>query len=1037
MFSKFFIERPIFAAVLSIVIVLLGAIAIKDLPIQEYPTITPPTIVVQAVYPGADSQTLSKTVAAPLEEAINGVENMIYMTSTASPSGIMTLSVVFAIGTDPNIAKVDVNNRVQTAINRLPEAVRVQGISVRERSPDILKVFAFTSKGNKHDPTYISNYLLVNVLDDIKRVHGIGDAVIFGSKDYSIRVWLKPDKLAAYGLSPQDVADAVKNQNEQFAAGRIGQEPTKDKPVFTYTVLTKGRLKNTKEFENIIIRSNPDGSALRLKDVAKVGLGAERYYIDSNYRGSKAVAMGLWLSAGANALEVSKNVDKAMKELSKRFPKDLEYKDVYDISNFVKTSVEEVVYTLLISIILAVIIIYMFLGTIRATTIPVLAIPVSIVGTFAGFYAAGFSINLLTLFGLVLAIGLVVDDAIIVIENIDRILKSEDISPKEAAIKSMKEITNPIIAIVLILDAVFIPASFIGGFSGKMYQQFALTIATSVTISGIVALTLTPALCALILRRGGVRETRFSKAFYSIFNRLTNRFTESVKHMIKFSFLGLLAFLFVIGATVFLSKQLPTGLVPEEDKGDIMLMYYLIPGASLDRTVAVQGAIDNVIKNNRNIDGDVYVSGIDLMTFAYKTDAGIGFAHLIDWKKRKESSWGIIRQLMMQFSQNRDAFIMALNPPPIMGMSITGGFEMYIQDRTGGDIQLLNKYVKEIVAKANKDKRLMMVRSTLNTSVPQYKITVDRQKAKALNVPIENIFATLQSTFGTYYINDFNLFGRTFHVNMQSEGDFRGSLKNYSSIFVKSQTGKLIPVSTLIKAKRVVGPDVVQRFDMFTAANITGQAKMGYTSGDAMNAIKEIANKVLPNGYTIAWSGTSYQENKLTKSGNNVFIYTVVFVLLILAALYESVTVPFAVMMIVPFAIFGAVLGLWLGNFEKDIYFNVGILVLIGLSAKNAILLVKFALEKMEEGYSLMDATIEGAKIRFRPIIMTSLVFIAGSSPLIFWSGAGASSRHIIGTTVVGGMLLQTIIGTIFIPLFFYLVMKISGMLKKGAENEV
>lgn len=1025
MFSKFFIDRPIFTIVISIIIILFGAIAIKDLPVQEYPTVTPPTIMVRAQYPGADSQTLSKTVAAPLEEAINGVKNMIYMSSVASPNGTLFINVTFKIGTDPATAKVDVNNRVQLALNKLPEIVRRQGVLVVERTPDILKVFAFTSKNNKHDTTYIANYVLVNVLDDMKRVPGVGDAITWGIKDYSIRVWLKPDKLASYGLSPTDVISAIRSQNEQFAAGRIGQEPIKSKQTYTYTITTKGRLKTVKQFKNIIIRANSDGSALKLKDVARVELGAEGYFANTKYNGQEAVAIGIWLSSGANALEVSKRVDKTMKELSQRFPPDIKYHNVYDITKFIHTSINEVVYTLLLSILLVSVIVYLFLGTLRATIIPMLAIPISIIGTFAGFYAAGFSINLLTLFGLVLAIGLVVDDAIVVIENTDRIAKSEDISPKEAAIKSMKEITSPIIAIVLVLDAVFIPASFIGGFSGKMYQQFALTIATSTTISGIVALTLTPVLCALILRKGGVRETRLSRAFYSIFNRLTDGFTKSVRQIIKLSAIGLIIFAVMIGATVFLSNRLPTGLVPEEDKGDIMLMYYLMPGSSLSRTVAVQNSIEDIAKSNPNVVTTGYVSGTDLITFAYKTDAGVGFMHLKDWSERKDSSWDVIKQLMMKFSLNKDAFILALNPPSIIGMSVTGGFEMYVQDRTGGDIHLLNKYVKEIVDKANKDKRLMMVRSTLNTNVPQYKITVDREKAKALNVPIADIFATLQSTFGTYYINDFNLYGRTFHVNMQSDENFRENLRDYSDVFVKSRTGKLIPASSLVSLKRIVGPDIVQRFNMFTAANITGQPAFGYSSGDAMKAIEEIANEVLPPGYTISWSGTSYQEKKLSKSGNNVFIYTAIFVFLILAALYESFTIPFAIMLIIPFAIFGAVLGLWLGHLEKDIYFNIGVLVLAGLSAKNAILMVKFALQKMEVNYSLFDATLEGAKIRFRPIIMTSLAFIAGSLPLVIWGGAGASSRHIIGTTVVSGMLFQTIIGTLFIPLFFYLIMKL------------
>ncbi|AEA34383.1 efflux RND transporter permease subunit [Hippea maritima] len=1031
MISKFFIEKPVFSLVISIVIILAGITAIDKLPVQEYPTITPPTINVQAHYPGADAETLAKTVAAPLEEAINGVENMIYMSSTSSPDGTLSIQVTFKIGTDPEIAKVDVNNRVQLALSKLPEEVRRIGVSVRERSPDLLRVFSFTSKNNIHNTTYITNYLLVNVLDEIKRVRGVGYAMIFGGKEYSMRVWLKPDKLAAYNLTPMDVINAIRSQNNQYAAGRIAQEPLKEKHSFTYNIITKGRLKTVNEFKNIIIRANPDGSSLKLKDIARVELGANNYSVSSDYNGKKAVLMGIWLSSGANALDVSKRIDGVMNKLSKGFPKDLQYKDVYNTTKFIKASIHEVIYTLIISILLTVAVIYIFLGTLRSTTIPVFAIPVSIIGTFAGFYAAGFSINLLTLFGLVLAIGLVVDDAIIVIENADRILKIEDLNPKEATIKSMKEITNPLIAIVLVLDAVFIPASFIGGFSGKMYQQFALTIATSVTISGIVALTLTPTLCALILRRGGIRETAFSKAFYKLFNKATEGFTKTAKTMIKFSVVGVVIFAITIGATLILYKMLPTALVPEEDKGDIMVMYYLMPASSLQKTLKVQKTIESIVMSNPNIVSAGYVAGLDFITFSFKTDAGIGWAHLKDWSKRKDNSWDVIKELSMKFSTIKDALVMAFNMPPIMGMSSTGGFTLHLQDRTGGSVEQLDSIVKKLVEEANKDKRLMMVRSSLSTNVPQYKIIVNREKAKSLGVAISSIFEVLQATLGSYYVNDFNMYDRTFRVNIQSDENFRSSSQDLEYIYVRSNTGVLIPLSSLIKIKRVVGPDVIQRFNMFTSATVIGQPRPGYTSGDAMKAISQIAKKILPNGYTIAWSGTSYQEKKLQESGNKVFLYTVVFVFLILAALYESFTIPIAIMIIVPFAVFGAVLGLFMSNLERDIYFNIGILVLIGLSVKNAILLVRFAIERINEGYSLTEATIEAAKIRFRPIVMTSAVFIIASLPLIFWGGAGAISRKIIGITVVSGMLVQTIIGTLFIPMFFYLTMKLILFKKK------
>ena len=1027
MFSKFFINRPIFAAVISIIIVLAGFIAIKELPVQEYPSVVPPQIMVQAVYPGADAQTLSKTVAAPLEEAVNGVKNMIYMTSTASSSGILMLSVTFKIGTDPATARVDVNNRVQLALNKLPEAVRKQGISVREMSPDILKVFAFTSKNGKHNIVYISNYVLVNVLDDLKRVPGVGEAMLFGSKDYSIRVWLKSDKLASYGLSPTDIISAIRSQNEQFAAGQIGQEPIKSKQTYTYTVTTKGRLKTVKQFENIIIRSNSDGSALKLKDVARVELGAERYYFKSTYNNKPSAIIGIFLTPGANALQVSKAVDNTMKELSSRFPADLEYHNTYDTTKFIQESIKEVIYTLILSIILVILLIYIFLGTIRATIIPVLAIPVSIIGTFAGFYAFGFSINLLTLFGLILAIGLVVDDAIIVIENVDRILNTntENLSVKDATIKAMGEITGPIVAIVLLLSAVFIPASFIGGFSGKMYQQFAITIAISVVSSGIVALTLTPAMCAIFLKKERRKPFWLTRKFNILFYHITKSFTKGVRYTIRYGILAIALFAAMLFATNLIIHKLPTGLVPDEDKGNIMIFDYLMPGASLSRTAKVQKDVSKILLDNPNIISTGSMAGIDMVTFAYKTDSGISFVHLKDWSKRKESSQEIVGRLMGQFSQYKEAYVMALNPPPIIGMSTTGGFEMYVQDRTGSDIHLLDKYVKEIVGKANQRPELTMVRSTLDTNVPQYRIIVNREKAKSLGVPIANVFTTLQTTFGTAYANDFNLYGRTYHVNIQSEGNFRENLKGYNNVFVRSTSGNLIPVSSLVTLKRIVGPGVVQRFNAFQAAKITGQQRFGYSSGDAMRAIEEVAKSVLPSGYIIAWSGTSYQEKKLSKAGNKSFIYALILVFLILAALYESWSIPFAIILSVPFALFGAALAVWLRGLESNIYFQVGIITLVGLSAKNAILMVQFALQRLKEGHPLLDATIEGARIRFRPIIMTSFAFIAATIPLAISTGAGANSRHIIGTTVVGGMLMATLIGIFFIPLFYYLIMKL------------
>jgi len=1039
MFSKFFINRPIFSAVLSIVILIIGFVSIESLPVQAYPSVVPVQINVTATYPGVDAQTLSKTVAAPLEEAINGAENMIYMTSTASPSGIVTVSVLFKIGTDADQANVDVNNRVQLALSKLPQAVREQGLSVLKRSPDMLKVLAFTSKGKKHDRIYISNYVLVNVLDDIKRIPGVGDAHIFGNQNYSIRVWLDPQKLASYNLTVTDVKNTIQSQNNEYSAGQFGQEPTAGHPVYTYTVRSQGRLKNAQEFSNIILRSNSDGSSLKLKDIARVELGSESYFFKATYNKKSMIPVGIFLAPGANALEVSAALDKKVEELSKKFPSDIKVSVPYDPTEFVRESIKEVVFTLLISILLVVGIIYLFLGNLRATIIPVLAIPVAIIGTFAGFYVAGFSINLLTLFGLTLAIGLVVDDAIVVIENVERTLnENKDMSVKEATVKAMNEITSPVIAIVLVLSAVFIPASFMGGFSGKLYQQFAITIVMSVTISGMIALTLTPSLCALFLKHEEPRPFWFIAKFNELFEKATSGFASGVQRIIKLSVINILLFFSMIVVAVILMLRLPTGLVPNEDQGTILVIQHMMPATSLQRTKAVTDEIDQQFLADKYVTKVAGLTGLDISTFAYKSDAAFSFVHLKDWSKRNASQLSasaIAHKYMKKFSQNKEAFLFAATPPPIRGMSTTGGFEMYIQDKTGSNLTNLSKYAKKIIQKANKRPELMGVHTTLNTNIPQYMITVDKVKAKALGITIADIFTTLQAIFGHSYVNDFNIFGRTYSVNLEADKQFRRGPENYNDVFVKATNGSLIPISEIAKIKRIVGPSVIQRFNMFNAAKIAGMPKPGYSSGDALRAIQEVVKSVLPDGYTISWAGTSYQEKMHEKSGNVAFIYAIVFVFLILAALYESWSIPFAVILAVPFAFFGAVLGIWLRGMEADIYFQVGLITLVGLSAKNAILMVEFATQRLQRGYTLFDATIEGAKIRFRPIIMTSLAFIMGTLPLALSVGAGANSRHIIGTTVVSGMIVLTLVGIFFVPLFYYLIMSFKAKFYKGKQD--
>lgn len=1034
MFSKFFIDRPIFATVISLLIIIAGTVSISTLPVKEYPSVAPPQINVRAVYPGANAQTISETISSVLENAINGVEHMTYMTSTATPSGILSMSISFEVGTDIDQAKVDINNRVQLAMSSLPTEVQRQGISVTERSPDMLKVITFFSDNPAHNRVFISNYATVNIVDELKRISGVGDVIVFGQSDYSIRLWVDPGKLDYYNLSVADVKNQVASQNNQYPAGSIGAEPLKMKTPFTYVISTESRFKTVEEFENIIIRSNEDGSSLRLKDIARVELGANAYNINSKYNGKSMIPVGIFLSSGANALEVSKAVDTKLEELKQSFPEGMAYDMPYDTSVFVNESINEVIKTLFEAVVLVTILIYVFLGNLRATIIPLLAIPVSVIGTFAGLYAAGFSINLLTLFGLILAIGLVVDDAIIVIENVERVLRTKKIAVKEATQEAMKELTTPIIAIVLVLSAVFIPAALTGGFSGVMYQQFAITIVIAVVISGIVALTLTPALCAIFLKEEEEEPIWFIRKFNQFFDWSTKIFIGVAKGTIKLWVFSILLFGILLYGTYATMQKLPSSLVPSEDKGVLIVIENMMPATSLSESTKITDATSKFFELQSDIDGTASITGLDLMTFSNKTDAGVKFLKLKDWSERtlsSQSSHALAGRYFMQQMQNKDAFVIPVNPPPISGMNMTGGFEMWIQDRTGGDISKLNTYTQEIVAKASQDSRITGVRTTLNTNVPQYSLKIDREKAKAMGVSVANIYATLQSTFGQGYINDFNLYGRTYKVNIQADADFRMTKENYKDIYVRSSKGELIPVSTLIHIKRVVSASIIQRFNMFNAAYVTGNPGLGFASGDARDAIEEIAKSILPEGYTITWAGTSLQEKKLEAEGNSATLFAVIFIFLILAALYESWSIPMAVIFSIPFALFGAALAVMFRGLESDVYFQVGLVTLVGLSAKNAILIVEFAMEKLRNGMSLFDATIEAARLRFRPIVMTSLAFIAGTLPLALSSGAGSASRHIIGTTVVGGMAFATVVGVLFIPLFFYIVLWIKQRLMK------
>ncbi|MDE5602568.1 MAG: multidrug efflux RND transporter permease subunit [Helicobacter sp.] len=1030
MFSKFFINRPVLAMVMSIVLVIAGSLSILSLPVEEYPQVIPPQVVVSATYPGASAAVISNNVASVLENSINGVEGMIYMQSSATSSGSLSINVFFTNETDPNQATINVNNRVQAVLSKLPQEVQRYGVNVQKRSSAILAVYSLYSTLASQNPTYLANYAAINIIDELKRIPGVGDTTLFSRQEYSMRIWLDPAKLNKYNLTSSEIIALIQEQNSQFAAGAFGEEPIRKDLDFTYTVTTKGRFSTPQEFENILIRTNTDGSSLLLKDIARIELGAENYSVNAFYNGKPAVAFATFLQPGANALEVASNVEAKMKELSLKFPEGIEYAIPYDTTAFVHISIKEVIKTFIEAIILVIIVIYFFLQSFRATIIPVLAVPVSIIGAFGGMYLLGFSINLLTLFGLILAIGIVVDDAIIVIENVERIIRQEKLSIKEATTKAMEEIASPVIAIVLVLSAVFIPVAFIGGFSGEIYKQFAITIVISVIISGFVALTLTPALCVSILKTEETKPFYIVKKFNIFFDWLTDKFTKSVANSIRRGVLYLVLFAGLLAITYGLFTRVPTSLVPAEDKGILLISMKLPPATALSKTTQMASFVENTVRSNEEIDSIMVLAGYDILSSAVRTFGGAAFARLKDWDERKKPSQNsqvLAGSLTGQLMQNPNAIIFALNPPPIIGLSLTEGFEMYIQDRTGGNIEDLQKYTQLVLQKASERKELTGLRTTLSADVPQYNVSLDRDKAKSLGVNITDVFSTLQSTFGSYYVNDFNLYGRTYKVNIQSESPFRESPENLSNVFVRSQSGELIPISSLVTFERVIGADILQRFNLFPAAQVTGNTNQGYSSGDALKAIEEVANEVLPDGYTIAWSGTSYQEKTSSGTGTLAFIFGLIFVFLILAAQYERWLMPLAVLTAVPFAVFGAIFATWIRGLENDIYFQIGLVTLIALSAKNAILIVEFAMQAREkEGKSIFDSAIEAAKLRFRPIVMTSLAFTIGVLPLAISTGAGSASRHAIGTGVIGGMLAATFIATLFIPLFYTYFAKLS-----------
>ena len=1022
MISNFFIDRPLFATVVSAFIVIAGVAAFHSLPVAMYPDIAPPTVAVSTVYPGASADVIAETVATPLEDALNGVEGMLYMRSASSSSGTLTISITFAVGTDPELAVINTQNLVQSALQLLPEEVRRQGVTVAKALPNIMEVVTLDSPDGRYDSLFVSNYATTNVIDELRRIPGVGNIQVFGGRDYSIRVWLRPDRLAQYGLTPDNVATAIREQNTQSAAGRLGDEPMPQRVDLTLSVSTQGRLSDPAQFEKIVLKTAANGEIVRLGDVARVELGARDYQFTLFRKGRPTVGAAISLTPRANALQVATAVRKRMAELGAKFPAGLAWAIPYDTSEYVRVSMHEVTVTFIEAMVLVFLVVWLFLHNLRATLIPTLAVPVSLTGTFAGMYLLGFSINSLTLFGMILAIGIVVDDAIVVLENVERHMRHEHVDSREATRRAMAEVSRPVIAIVLVLNAVFIPVAFLGGLVGEMYRQFAITIAVSVSISGFVALTLTPAMCARFLRAGAIEPKGLLRYFDRGFATLTGKYADGVGWVIRHGAVAAIVIGVMLLMTWRISSTVPTALAPEEDQGYVISIAALPPAASIKRTEAVLEQLNKASFAQPQYQDDFTISGFDVLTNATRTNAGVSFVILKDWSQRKGralSADAMAGAMTMAGARIKDGSVFSISPPPIPGISNTGGFEGFVQAREGNDYAKLEVATQKLIAAASKRKELLGVGTSYSAQVPRVQVTLDVEKAKLLGLSMDDVNTTLQSTFGAFYVNDFNRDGRVYRVQLQSEARFRAHPEDLRDVYVRSSNGTMIPLTAIAEVKETTGPDVVERFDLFPAARLFGGPAPGYSSGQALAAMEEVAAQSLPEGYQLAWSGESFQEKTSGQNTAALFALAVLMVFLILAAQYERLTLPFAVILAVPFAVFGAYLAVWLRGIYADLYLQIGLVTLVGLAAKNAILIVEFAAHMHRDGKGLVESAIEAARLRFRPIVMTSLAFVLGVLPLAVSTGAGAASRHSIGTGVIGGMLAATFIAVLFIPLFF------------------